>query len=250
MKYYNKLIDSYIGGELDTDEMHFFEQTMDSDPHLKKEYLLYRDIDQAILEEDVMMLRGTLETIYNELEEPEIKLLPSRIPKRKIYYAAASIALLMATGGIAYQYSKPGLDNNAIYYKYFSPYEVSVTYRSGNEEIDRILLNAMEKYENQDYEKAVQLFEKVLEKRSTDIAASLYSGISLMETDKYQKASKSFQTIITHNNNLFIEQAKWYLAMCYIKTSNTEKAKIILNELVTNNSFYKKPARKVLKELK
>ena len=82
------------------------------------------------------------------------------------------------------------------------------------------------------------------------MAANLYSGISLMETEKYLKASKSFQTIITNNNNLFIEQSKWYLAMCYIRMNNTNKAKTILNELVNEDSFYKKPARKVLKELK
>jgi tetratricopeptide (TPR) repeat protein len=249
MKYYNKIVDKYIYGELDVDDIQHFEHALDSESSLKKEYLLYTDINQAILEEDVMMLRGSLDAIYAEVHETKTKKLPAEFPKRKIYYAAASLALLIATGGIVYEYSKPPLNNSAIYSKYFAPYEVSVTYRSGNEEVDRILINALEKYENQDYKNAVQLFEKVLETRSNDIAANLYSGISLMETEKYQKATKSFQTIITHNNNLFIEQAKWYLAMCYIKTDHTEKARSILNELVAYDSFYKKPAKKVLRDL-
>ncbi|MGE0090402.1 MAG: tol-pal system YbgF family protein [Bacteroidales bacterium] len=248
MRHYNNLVDKYIYGELDISEMEQFEQTMDSDTNLKKEYLLYADINKAIHEEDVMMLRGSLNTIYDEMHST--KIIPLKIPKRRIYYAAASIALLIATGSIVYEYSKPNLNNDAIYTKYFTPYEVSVTYRSGNEEIDRVLISALEKYENKDYENAVKLFEKVLEKRSTDIAANLYTGIALMETEKYQKATKSFQTIITHNNNLFIEQAKWYLAMCYIKTGQVKKAEITLNELVINDSYYKKPAKKVLNDLK
>jgi len=248
MKHYNKIVDKYIYGDLDIAEMQHFERTMDSDTNLKKEYHLYADINQAILEEDVMMLRGSLNTIYDEIHST--KIISLKIPKRRFYYAAASLALLIATGSIIYEYSKPSLNNDAIYTKYFTPYEVSVTYRSGNEEIDRVLISALEKYENKDYENAVKLFEKVLEKRSTDIAANLYTGISLMETEKYQKATKSFQTIITHNNNLFIEQAKWYLAMCYIKTDQTKKAEITLNELVAIDSYYKKHAKKVLNDLK
>lgn len=250
MKYYNKIVDEYIYGELDIDEMQHFEQSINTESNPKKEYLLYTDINQAILEEDVMLLRESLDAMYKEVHETKIKKLPIEFPKRKVYYAAASIALLIATGGMVYEYSKPSLNNNAIYDKYFAPYEVSVTYRSGNEEVDRILIKALEEYENQDYRNAVQLFEKVLEKRSADFAANLYSGISLMETEKYQKATNSFQTIITHNNNLFIEQAKWYLAMCYIKTGQTKKAEITLNELVAIDSYYKKPAKKVLNDLK
>ena len=249
MKYYNKIVDKYIYGDLDIAEMKQFEQTINTDSNLKKEFLLYTDINNAILEEDVMMLRGSFNMIYEEVYETKLEKHTIGFPKRKFYYAAASLALLIATGSIAYEYNKPALDNNAIYSKYFTPYEVSVTYRSGNEEVDLILINALEKYENQDYEKAVQLFEKVLEKRSSDIAANLYTGISLMETEKYQKATKSFQTIITHNNNLFIEQAKWYLSLCYIKTNNLKSAEKILNELISTDSYYKKGAKRVMKEL-
>lgn len=247
---YNIIIDKYINRDLDIDDMLFFEKTMQTDSKLRNDYKLYCDINEAILEEDVMMLRGTLNSLCTELEEPEIKYLPNRFKKRKVYYAAASLAMLMATGGIVYQYAKPELNNLAVYEKYYQPYEVSITYRSGNEEIDRILISALEKYEEHDYQNAVILFENVLNRRSDDVAANLYSGISNMEIEKYQKATKSFQTVIADNNNLFIEQAKWYLAMCYIKTDNTDKAEGLLNELVANDSFYKKAAKKVLKDLK
>jgi len=249
MNNYNPIVDDYIYGELDADEMLNFERLIATDTQVESEFQLYKQINDAILEEDVMMLRGSLDEIYTEISVSKQKDNSSIFSNRKLYYAAASLALLVATGGVIRQIAKTEHGTDSIYSKYFVPYDVSVSYRSGNEEIDRLLVNALEKYEDHDYQNAVLLFEKVLEKRSNDMAANLYSGISLMETDKYQKASKSFQNIITNNNNLFIEQAKWYLAMCYIKTHNTSKAEEILKELVTDDSYYKKLAQKVLNDL-
>ena len=56
-------------------------------------------------------------------------------------------------------------------------------------------------------------------------------------------------SIITNNDNLFIEQAKWYLGMCYLKTENTDKAEDVFNEIVKEESYYKDVAVKVLKDL-
>ncbi|MDX9695109.1 MAG: hypothetical protein RBT49_04890 [Bacteroidales bacterium] len=247
MKLYNNLVDKYLYGDLDVAEMQRFEQKMDSDYELKNDFLLYSEINKAILEEDVMMLRNKIDTIHKHSERS--MLFSLKRLDRRFYYAAASVALLIATGSIVYNTNKPAMDNNAIYNKYFTPYDVSVTYRSGNEEVDLILISALEKYENENYKDAVILFEQVIHKRASDMAANLYSGISLMETEKYKKATNSFQTIITNNNNLFIEQAKWYLALCYIKTNQNNKAIVILNELVSHDSYYKQPAKKVLKDL-
>jgi thioredoxin-like negative regulator of GroEL len=70
-----------------------------------------------------------------------------------------------------------------------------------------------------------------------------------MEVEKYQKATHSFQTIITDNNNLFIEQAEWYLAMCYLKTEDNTKAKEMLDQLIKKESYYKEMAKKIKNEL-
>jgi len=70
-----------------------------------------------------------------------------------------------------------------------------------------------------------------------------------MEEEKYQKAKTSFDNIISDKDNLFIEQAKWYLGMCYLKTENTEKAENVLKEIIKEESYYKDVAVKVLKDL-
>ncbi len=241
------LIEKYIDGELEGKELLNFETLLSTDHDMKQDYNLSLGINNSIMEEDVMALRETMDYMYQD--EAKVKRIPSTFSKRRFYYAAASTALLLAAGGVMQHLQQPDLDSFAAFEKYYTPYEVSVTYRSGNLEIDRVLINALEHYEEQDYEEALVLFEEVLEYRQNDMAATLYSGISYMEEERYQKAAKSFNSIIENNDNLFIEQAKWYLAMCYLKTEKTDKAKIVLNEIIKEESYYKSEAKKLLKDL-
>jgi tetratricopeptide (TPR) repeat protein len=200
------------------------------------------------MEDDVIALRETMNYMYQD--ETIVKRIPTVFTKRKFYYyAAASAALLIATGGLVQRLSGPEMNNSGVFDKYYAPYEVTVTYRSGNTEVDRLLLNALERYEEKDYEYALVLFEEVLESRQNDMAVNLYSGISYMEEEKYQKATTSFSNIIADKDNLFIEQAKWYLAMCYLKTEKAEKAQDVLKEIINEESYYKEQAARVLKDI-
>jgi len=247
MKTNMEIMDKYLNGEMDDQELKHFEHLLASDEKVREELDLHQSIDHAIMEEDIMNLRDTMNTIYTEDEK--VKRAPNGFPRRKLYYAAATLALLLATGGIVNQLTQPDYDNHEIVDKFYQPYEVTVTYRSGNTETDRLLLTALQRYEDENYEQALLLFEQLLEKRSDDMAVNLYSGISYMEVEKYQKATHSFQTIITDNNNLFIEQAEWYLAMCYLKTEDNAKAKELLDELINKESYYKEMAKRIKNEL-
>jgi tetratricopeptide (TPR) repeat protein len=232
---------------MDQNEILGFEELLASDIGIKQDYELSMEINNSILEEDVIALRETMEYMYND--EIVIKRTPTIFSQKKFYYAAASMALLIATGGLIQRIASPDMDSSEVFEKYYTPYEITVTHRSGNTEVDRLLLNAFEKYEEKNYEQALVLFEEVLETRKNDMALNLYSGISYMEEEKYQKAKTSFDNIISDKDNLFIEQAKWYLGMCYLKTENTEKAEFVLKEIIKEESYYKDVAVKVLKDL-
>jgi len=242
-----ELIESYIDGEMEQKEILEFEDLLSTDIDIKRDYNLSLEINNSILEEDVIVLRETMDYMYNE--ELVVKRTSSVFTKRRFYYAAASAALLIAMGGLVQRIASPDLGTGEVFDKYYAPYEITVTHRSGNTEVDRLLLNAFEKYEEQNYEQALVLFEEVLESRNNDMALNLYSGISYMEEEEYQKAKTSFNNIISDKDNLFIEQAKWYLGMCYLKTENTEKAEGVFKEIIKEESHYKDVAVKVLKDL-
>lgn len=242
-----EVIDKYIDGDLMGSELLEFDRLLSNDEDFAHDYNLSLEINNAILEEDVMALRETMDYMYKD--ENKVKRIPNVFAGHRKYYAAASIALLVAAGGLVKNMSTSNMDTQVLFETYYSPYEANITYRSGNSAIDKVLLEAMSKYEENDFEKASVLFEEVLQSDKGDMAVSLYAGISYLEEEKYQKASNSFNRIITDNDNLFIEQAKWYLSMCYIKTEKNNKAIDILEELVEENSAYKKQAKKVLRAL-
>ncbi|MBI9053935.1 MAG: hypothetical protein JEY96_08975 [Bacteroidales bacterium] len=243
-----EVIEKYIDGELEGSELINFEKLLSTDDDIKHNYNLSLEINNSIKEDDVIALRETMNYMYNE-EETKVRRIPTVFAKRKVYYAAASIALLVATGGIVQKLAHPDLDNNAVYEKYYAPYDATVTYRSGNTEVDRILLKALERYEDRDFENALVLFEEVVSSHGDDMSVKLYTGISYMEEEKYQKASTSFSKIIVNNDNLFIEQAKWYLSMCYIKTGSDNDAVYLLKELINEQSTYTDKANKVLRDI-
>ena len=64
------------------------------------------------------------------------------------------------------------------------------------------------------------------------------------------EAKLSFTTVIDDNNNLFIETARWYLALCYVKTNDTDKAIVQLTAIKEDGGIYSKDAGKILRKLK
>lgn len=242
-----EVIEKYIDNELEGVELFDFEQSLSSNNDIKRDYNLSLEINKSIIEDDVMALRETMDSIYNK--DIKVENTSSIFAKPKFYYAAASIALLIASGGLIKQLNKPNLDNNAVFEEYYKPYDAVASYRSGNEDIDRVLVTALEKYEEKDFKQATVLFEQILNTCEDNMSVNLYSGISYMEEEKYQKASTSFNTIIKNNDNLFVEQAKWYLSMCYIKTGKKLEAKNILMELIKEQTCYEEQASKVIEDI-
>ena len=81
------------------------------------------------------------------------------------------------------------------------------------------------------------------------MAAYLYAGISLMETNNFSEAKKSFQTIINNNDIYYIQQAEWYLGLCYLKAGKTKKAKKQFRKIVSCQGFYENKAKEILNKL-
>ena len=80
--------------------------------------------------------------------------------------------------------------------------------------------------------------------------STLLNGISNFEIQNYPEATNSFRKVINNNNNLYIDHAQWYLALCYIRTGDQVKAKEQLIEVEKSGSIYRKDARKILKRIK
>ncbi len=240
-------IEDFLDGDLTENQLMEFEKDLLDDSDLQMDLDLHREVNEAIMEEDIMDLRNKLEAI----ETP-----PNPTQKRKLKFltkwniAAASLALLIGLGSLLYiigdssAYSK-----NKIYSNYYKPYNIVANTRSSDVMIDNLLTTALKSYETKDYHTALTLFKKILDKDSTNITGNFYSGVSNIEINEYSKANKNFTRVLEHKNNLFIEQSEWYLGFCYLMTNEKEKAIHQFHTIAQGNSFYKIKALEIINRL-
>jgi len=241
-------IEAYIQGDLTEQQTREFEHILDHNQELADEYQLRKDIEDALMDDDLMELKSQVQDMMNEKEKDPHPLVWF---KRKAVKGALVGALVLSLSSLGYYAAQvssiPTTDE--IFHKYYQPYSVTITDRSGSDEINTLLTSAMERYKEREYDQALQLFQKVLTKRE-DVAASLYSGISYMEIQKYKQASESFEDVVEDKDNLYLDQARWYMSMCYIRLGNIEDARQMLLTLAEESEYYKDKAHKVERKLR
>ncbi len=102
----------------------------------------------------------------------------------------------------------------------------------------------LDDYSNQEYEKAITSFNKVLQKNPNSPEANYYNGLANYNTNKNTKALGYFNKVIKANNK-YVLDAKWQKAQILLQQNNYTEAKPILEEL-KNTTKYKSQAESIL----
>jgi len=244
---FSYFIERYNAGEMDEAEKEWFRKELQKNERLLKEVELRRRTDAVLMNQDLMKLRNKLNVIEKQRREP----VPLKKPGRALDIRhAAAIAGLVIIGSIALLSSRK-MSNDEIISKYYKPYELVSTSRSdeASSAPDYFKL-AVEYYNIHDYRNAARYFSMVLESDPESMQTELLNGISNFENQDYPAAEGSFARVIADNNNFYIDHAQWYLALCYLKTDEAEKAAEQLAIIEKSKTIYRKEARKILRSLK
>ena len=244
---YSEFIERYIDGEMTGQELVWFEKELDSSEWLQEEVNLRKKVNQAILDEGSMRLRDELDYAYADyMKEGK----GSSSKKRKFVVAGSALISVLAGVILILNLTGKQFTNKQLFDRYYESYEPNTTFRSGDNELNSDLVLAMQFYENKNYTEALKLFESILLSDPSRIGLNFYSGVSRMETKEYELAGKSFGKIIDDRYNIYIEQAEWYLSLCYVITDQEDKAIMLLEKIIDENGYYHKKARSVLRKLK
>jgi predicted Zn-dependent protease len=108
---------------------------------------------------------------------------------------------------------------------------------------------AMTKYREGDYNSALVLFNEILDKDPSNIYIRYYSGLASIEANQNEKAIGEFKYIIDQKNNLFVENAQWYLALSYLKNNQVKDAKSLLVQINNSSNPHNKEASQILKKI-
>jgi tetratricopeptide (TPR) repeat protein len=244
---FSYFIERYNAGEMSDTEKQWFLKELEGNEKLRTEVELRRRTDEILKNQDVMSLRNKLSQIEKKRKEVAE---PVSSSGKKVYIRyAAVIAALVLLGAITLLPRK-NLSNEGIINKYYKVYEPPTSQRSAQSATDKDFTLALEYYNIHDYDKAAILFNKVLENKPNDMQSVLLKGVANYEEKKYPEAKQSFGKVIDNKDNLFVDQAQWYLALCYLQTNETEKAKKLFKMIGDENGIYRNDANKIFKGLK
>ncbi len=247
---FSLLIDRYMNGEMNKEELIWFDGERDNNKSLASELKLQYEIGSSILDDEEMDLRIQLGKIEKEILPKRVRLIQFKNINRSAAASVATVLLLLTMAAWLLWNQFNTISNDELFSRFYEPYPSLTGVRSGDQAVDYILTDAMLKYQEGDFVSALSLFEKVLNTNSKDATSRFYQGISYMETQKFKNAGNSFHTVIDHRDNLFIEQAQWYLALCYLRTDENTKATEQLNQIVNSKGFYSRDARRLLRAMR
>lgn len=240
-------IDRYLFDEMNAEEMSLFVEELSSNSALSSEVTMYREVDTALEERDIMKLRSNLESLGKEIVKDRQRSIRMPLSKIAIASIAASLALILSIGGIMTRQATTDTD---LYGQYYQSYETTGIVRSGNATMDNTLTVALQKFNAQEYESALELFQQVIAYDSRNPVGHFYSGVSYQETGRFNKAIEEYELVIKDKDNLFVEQSEWYIGLCYLQTQDRKKAYRHLERISKSNSYYSKKADAIIRKLK
>lgn len=242
---YSHSIEQYRFGPMSESERSKFEQELIENPILNREFQLDIEIEASLKQYDIIDLRRKLFRVMNEekamLKEPVRKSFQSHW-----YMIAASITFLILLGGAFRLMNPVKYTNNTLFEMYYTGENAHNLTRSAGNSNDE----AMSKYREGDFNGALVLFNEILGKDADNMYIRYYTGIASIEINQNDRAVKEFKYIINKKNNMFVENAEWYLALSYLRKNKVKESKTLLTQIINNSSnSHNKEATQILKRI-
>ena len=241
---YSQRIEQYRFGPMSESERAKFEQDLIENPKLNHEFQLDIELEDSLKQYDIIDLRRKLFRAMNE-EKLQVKVPIRKSYHSKWYMVAASITFLVLLGGALHLMNPVKYTNNTLFEMYYSGENAhSITRSAGNNNDE-----AMTKYREGDFNSALVLFNEILDKDPSNIYIRYYTGLASIETNQADKAITEFKYIIDQKNNLFVENAQWYLALTYLKNNQVTEAKDLLVQIKNSTNPHNKEASQILRRI-
>ncbi len=238
-----ELLERFIDNDLNPEERSAVKKLIALDPNLSKELKLRIDVNKALMEKDIMKLRSDLRMIHAASQKSRSgKVL--QLVTRNWHLAAASIVIFIMIGSFLLT-NLNNTSSDRIYEKYYALEDAVITSRSGNIENSQLSI-ALDKFQNKEFVEAIALLSPMDENQM----AQYYLGLSFMEMEQFSDANQSFQKLLDQKDNIFIDQVKWYKALCLLKMNEKEAASLLFSSILEDNNLYAENAGAILKRIK
>ena len=240
------MINRYLDGEMNAEEIKAFEAAMLQDAELKNEVDLLKDVNSTL---KIKLHPGENEVaLRNSLKEMNAEFFPNKteqariIPlhRRKLMMAVAAVFIM----GLVLTIWRPW-EQEDLYQQYAAIQMPAVAERGAAS--DSLLKTAVENFNNKEFAKAIPAFETVLKDSAQNSFVQYYYAIALLEKGDTEN-SRTQLTALYNGNSSFKYDAAFYMALSYLKEKNKPACKDWLNKIPADAGPYNK-AQELLKKL-
>lgn len=240
------LIEKYLNGELNVEEVKSFQTRLKEDTAFSEEYTLQKSMN-IFLEKDRNQpaLKSKLESIGKDffLEEKKIdRIIPINRNKNRNRWLIGLIATA-AIAAILVMFNP--FQQQDLYNQYASHQPISLTEKSAGSDL---ATKAETAFNQKNYSLAYENLTIYLQENSANQKAQLALGISALEFGKTEEAISIFMKISTGNSALK-NYGTWYLALSYLKQKDFEKTKAWLRQVPDSEKALFDKAQKLHKDL-
>lgn len=235
-----ELIERYFDDTLSSEETRTFKDKLKMDLDFQRlfrhEKILIHTIRYQAARRDLDFLKEIESSIQNKAKERPL------IPRS--YFAVAACVTLIV---LALWAPWDNRSSERIFDSYFQPHPNIFEPTLRGEADNTLRSQAFQSYDEQDYERASSLFNELL-KKEQDAGMLMLLGNSNLVLGRIPEAKANFTELIAHSNDLEVP-AKWYLALCYLRTEDKSGATPLLKDVQVSQTPYASKARELLREI-
>lgn len=189
-------------------------------------------------------LRESLSRLGEKYFKAESTPVVSRFQNKGRIWLFAGAFLLVLTFFVYHFFSIQNKRTSVLYSQYMEVPFLSPGIKEGGNDL---LTNAISAYNNKDYKKALENFNRYLAIDSSGGNLVLARNICLMKTGQIDKSITALQKLAEEKTE-FKYEANWYIALDFLMKNHKDSCKKVLEEIPSTSGFYLK-ATSLLKNL-
>lgn len=261
------LIEAYLLGTLDGDELAGFEQMMRSDPELAERVRIMAEVS-GMLDENSWHVgefdrdnpkakeyfeffnENRNKDYLQELEKISVNPKTGKMNFKSIL-GLAGVAAIVVVGIILFnRKNQETPDHSQLYAEYASLDEVpSFTVRGATDSIINLIELQFQAKNFEDVNTLVVEHEDEFDEDQKSLM-NIYQGISYGERGMYDQAYDVLDNTELFDNSIYSQMAEWYLGLALMKGDSDKRAKEIFMDIASNDNHYKQSeAKQILKRM-
>ena len=221
-----ELIDAYLLGKLDADELAELEERMNLFPDFRQMVKEQKALMQSVEESN---LKNSLDDFHSEIkDEPEKKGMSRG-------WLALAASFLVLIGVSTWAILNNGNSPEKVFTANFKPDPGLPTTMGTSSDYD--FYYGMVNYKRKEYDEAINRWEHLYAANPENDTIIYFLGVANLANGNPRQAEKYLQLAKNKTNSVFYEEIRHYLALSLLKGNKVEKAKTVLENSESSSNI-------------